>query len=133
MRALAVVILLIGLGCSRTDHIIPVAEEDFERDVLQSPTPTVVEFWAHGCIPCVKLARPLEKVAAEYEGRVAFRKLNAGWTARTRKLYNFDAVPTLIFYRNGREVARQVGVPEDGAYDGLVQFVEEGLAARATP
>lgn len=130
MRAIAVAaILLAALGCARTDHVIPVAEEDFERDVLQSSTPTVVYFWAHGCLPCVKIARPLDKVAAEYQGRVAFRKLNAGWTARTRQLYNFHAVPTLIFYRNGQEVARQVGAPEDDVYEGLVRFVEDALVA----
>ena len=130
MRAIAVAtILLAGIGCARTDHVIPVAEKDFQRDVLQSSTPTVVYFWAHGCLPCVKLARPLEKVAVEYQGRVAFRKLNAGWTARTRQLYKFHAVPTLILYRNGQEVARQVGAPEDDVYEGLVRFVEDGLVA----
>lgn len=128
MRTLAMIFaLLCGLACARSEHVIPVSEEDFERDVLQSSMPTVVEFWAHGCMPCVKLARPLDKVAVEYQGRVAFRKLNAGWTARTRKLYNFQAVPTLIFYRNGREVARQVGAPEDDVHEGLVRFVEQGL------
>jgi thioredoxin 1 len=129
MRAIALILFLL-VGCSRSEHVVPVAEEDFQRDVLQSSTPTIVYFWAHGCLPCVKLARPLEKVAAEYDGRVSFRKLNAGWTARTRRLYNFHAVPTLIFYRNGLEVVRQVGAPDDGVYEGLVRFVEEALAAQ---
>ncbi len=129
MRLLALLATLLLTACTGSDHILPVSEEDFERDVLQSSTPTVVEFWAHGCLPCVKLARPLDKVAQEYEGRVAFRKLNAGWTARTRRLYQFHAVPTLIMYRNGREVARQVGAPEGDVHDGLVKFVEAGLAA----
>ena len=134
MRALALtVVLLCGLACTRSEHVLPVAEEDFEHDVLQSSTPTVVYFWAHGCLPCVKIARPLDKVAAEYQGRVAFRKLNAGWTARTRQLYNFHAVPTLIFYRNGQEVARQVGAPEDDVYAGLVRFVEDALVAETSP
>ena len=129
MRRAATATVLLALACAGSDHVLPVAEGEFEREVLQSSMPTVVEFWAHGCMPCIKLARPLEKVAVEYDGRVAFRKLNAGWTARTRRLYDFDAVPTLIFYRNGREVARQVGIPEDDAYQGLVRFVEEGLSA----
>jgi thioredoxin-like negative regulator of GroEL len=120
-------------SCSRDKHVLPVAADDFERDVLASPMPTVVEFWAHGCMPCIALARPLEKVARTYEGRVSFRKLNAGWTAATRYRYHFDAVPTLIFYRDGHEVARQVGRPEGDDYDGLVQFVEAGLAAPLPP
>ena len=128
--ALTAVLLLVGIGCSGGDHVRNLDEKDFGREVLGSSTPTVVEFWAHGCMPCIALARPLDRVAREYQGRVAFRKLNAGWTARTRRLYQFHAVPTLIFYRDGREVARQVGRPEGDDYQGLVQFVEAGLAAQ---
>jgi thioredoxin 1 len=122
-------LLFMGTSCSGDDHVLPLDGADFDREVLASTTPTVVEFWAHGCLPCVALARPLERVAREYEGRVAFRKLNAGWTAETRRRYHFEAVPTLIFYRDGREVARQVGRPDGDDYDGLVLFVEAGLAA----
>ena len=125
-----VVLATVNAGCSSEGLVREIEPDKFETEVLQSATPTVVEFWAHGCMPCMALARPLEKVAREYEGRVSFRKLNAGWTAKTRRLYNFHAVPTLIFYRNGREVARQVGRPDGEVHDGLVTFVEAGLAAR---
>lgn len=123
-------LLLVALtGCSRQDHVREVTRERFESEVLASATPTVVEFWAHGCLPCVALARPLEKVARQYEGRVSFRKLNAGWTAETRIAYKFHAVPTLIMYRGGREVARQIGRPPGDVHEGLVRFVEAGLSA----
>jgi thioredoxin 1 len=123
------VLTVVTTGCSGKGHVLEVAGDTFESEVLQSATPVVVEFWAHGCLPCMTLARPLERVAREYEGRVAFRKLNAGWTAKTRYLYKFDAVPTLIFYLDGREVARLVGRPDGDVHDGLVSFVEAGLAA----
>lgn len=128
--ALTAVLLLVGMSCSGGDHVRNLDEKDFGREVLGSSTPTVVEFWAHGCLPCIALARPLDRVAREYQGRVAFWKLNAGWTARTRELYDFHAVPTLIFYRDGREVGRQVGRPEGDDYEGLVRFVEAGLGAQ---
>jgi thioredoxin 1 len=132
LYAAAAVVLLAGglVACSRTKHVTEVTPDVFEKEVLQSSTPTVVEFWAHGCIPCMALSRPLERVASDYDGRVSFRKLNAGWEARTRHLYNFHAVPTMIFYRDGHEVARQVGAPAGDVHKGLVEFVEAGLAAR---
>ena len=122
-------LVVVVTGCSRNAHVREVTRENFEREVLASATPTVVEFWAHGCLPCMALARPLEKVARQYEGRVSFRKLNAGWTAETRVAYKFHAVPTLIMYREGHEVARQIGRPSGDVHAGLVQFVEAGLSA----
>jgi thioredoxin 1 len=127
---LAAIVLAVAMtGCSRTHHVREVTPDQFDGEVLHSSIPTVVEFWAHGCIPCMALSRPLERVAREYDGRVSFRKLNAGWDAKTRYLYRFNAVPTLILYRDGREVARQVGAPGGDVHDGLVRFVEAGLAA----
>jgi thioredoxin 1 len=120
-------------GCSRERHVHNVTPEAFEAEVLCSDRPTVVEFWAHGCIPCMALARPLEKIARQYDGRVSFRKLNAGWTAQTRHLYRFDGVPTLIFYRDGHEVARQVGMPDGDVHKGLDAFVKAGLTAPSPP
>ena len=129
---LASALLLLAMAstsCSRQGHVREVTRDHFESEVLGSVTPTVVEFWAHGCLPCMTLARPLEKVARAYEGRVSFRKLNAGWTAETRIAYKFHSVPTLIMYRDGREVARQIGQPTGEVDEGLVRFVEAGLAA----
>ena len=71
-------LLLVGMNCSGGDHVRELDEKDFGREVLGSSMPTVVEYWAHGCMPCVALARPLDRVASEYQGRVAFWKLNAG-------------------------------------------------------
>jgi thioredoxin-like negative regulator of GroEL len=75
------------------------------------------------------LAPTLEKVAREYAGRVTFRRLDAGWMARTRRTYGFHGVPTLIFYSRGGEVARLVGLPAGDAPAALRRFVERGLAA----
>jgi thioredoxin 1 len=131
VRLVSVVAAIVcAAGCADESVVRPLEHDDFEREVLRSSTPTVVEFWARGCMPCVALARPLNRVARAYEGRVAFRKLNVGWTAETRYRYHFDAVPTLILYRDGREAARLVGKPEGDVYLGLVAFVESGLAVR---
>src|SRR5262249_38493046 len=127
-RPLAIMLFAAILtGCNRHGHVHEVTPEQFDAEVLHASTPTVVELWAHGCIPCMELSRPLDRVAAEYEGRVSFRKLDAGWEAKTRYLYKFHGVPTLIFYRDGHEVARQVGKPGGNVYDNLVRFVEAGL------
>ncbi len=102
-------------------------DSTFARDVLDPGEPAVVEFWAHMCMPCYRLEPHLKKLSARYAGRVTFWKLNVGWNAKPRYVYDFHAVPTMIFYRGGREVARQVGMPSPGTDEALVRFVEQGL------
>jgi thioredoxin 1 len=117
------------LGCSvRQRQVRDVTSENFQAEVLGAATPVVVEYWAHGCLPCMQLSRHLERTAVHFEGRVAFRKFNLGWSAANVQRYHVKSVPTLVFYRQGREIARQVGLPDDDVDETLVAFVEQSLA-----
>ena len=103
------------------------ADSTIVEDVSRSGRPSVVYYWATGCIPCIALGPHVEKLAARYAGRVVFWKLNMGWSAERVRRYGIPVVPTLVFYRDGEEVIRQQGMPAPATDDSLARFIEEGL------
>jgi thioredoxin 1 len=83
-----------------------VNDDSFERDVLQSAKPVLVDFWAAWCAPCRALAPTLEALAADWAERGRVVKLNVDDNPRTTERYGVQAIPTLIFFSNGAEVER---------------------------
>jgi thioredoxin 1 len=89
---------------------IDVGDEDFEREVLKSNVPVVVDFWAPWCGPCHMAAPVLEKIAQEYQGRVKVCKLNVDVGGQTATQYGIMSIPTLNIYKNGKVVDQIIGV-----------------------
>lgn len=86
-----------------------VTDATFERLVLQSPVPTLVDVWAPWCGPCRMLVPIVEELAQKYRGRVAFAKINADDNLRLASDLDIVGVPTLILFNGGQEVDRLVG------------------------
>lgn len=88
---------------------IHVSDEAFEKVVLQSPLPVVVDFWAPWCMPCRMVAPALEQLAKEYAGKILVAKVNTDdhpmWASR----YDVQGIPTMLFVVNGQIVDRMVG------------------------
>jgi thioredoxin 1 len=93
-----------------TTHPFDVSDQDFETQVLKAEQPVLVDFWAPWCGPCRAVAPIFEQLATEYEGKVQFAKLNTDDNQRTAMKYGVMAIPTLILFRGGNEVARITGV-----------------------
>ncbi len=91
-------------------HPFEVTDQDFESKVVKSETPVLVDFWAPWCGPCRAIAPMVEELAGEYEGKVGFAKLNTDDNQRTAMKFGVMAIPTLIMFRGGNEVARITGV-----------------------
>lgn len=96
-------------------HPIAVTDADFDEVVLRAKLPVLVDFWAAWCGPCRAIAPIVERLAAEFAGRVLVAKLDVDRNPRTAQRYGVMSIPTLIFFQDGREVERLVGVQPESA------------------
>lgn len=88
---------------------IHVSDAAFEKAVLESNVPVLVDFWAPWCGPCRMVAPSLEKLADEYAGQILVAKVNTDDNAEYAMKYGVQGIPTLLFVRDGQEVDRIVG------------------------
>ncbi len=104
----------------------PVVVEDstFEKVVLQSPKPVLVDFWATWRKPCLMVAPIIDELAEEYGDRVDFVKLDVDENAKTASSYAIRSIPTLLIFKNGEPVSHMVGVRPKSE---LKQNLEEAL------
>lgn len=89
--------------------MIIVNSENFVSEVLESPIPVLVDFFATWCGPCRMLSPVLESVSEDYEDKVKFVKLDVDEASDIAKDYSVMSIPTLIIIKNGEEVAKTVG------------------------
>jgi thioredoxin 1 len=89
---------------------------NWKSEVLDSQIPVVVDFWAPWCGPCRSLSPVIEKLAGEYEGKVKVGKMNTDENQETPSSLRITAIPTVLFFQNGREVDRLVGVNSENKF-----------------
>lgn len=86
-----------------------VDKENYDAEVVQSSMPAVVDLWGPQCAPCLALMPDVEKLAAEFDGKVKFCKLNVAENRRQAIALKVMGVPTILFYKNGENVDRITG------------------------
>jgi len=105
---------------------IHVSDSTFEKAVLQSALPVLVDFWAPWCSPCRLVAPVLDKIAREYEGKLIVAKVNTDESTSWAAHYGVSGIPTLLFVAGGQVVNQQVGAV---SYNQLKAAVDRFLAA----
>jgi thioredoxin 1 len=104
---------------------IHVTDSVFEKTVLQSKLPVIVDFWAPWCTPCKMVAPILDKLAKDYEGKLVVAKVNTDENQEWAGRYGVQGIPTMLFVAQGKVIHRQVGaVPEGILREALDQFLD---------
>ena len=102
------------------DLILNVTDADFEKEVLQSPLPVLLDFWAPWCAPCKMIAPILESIAPEYQGKLKIVKINVEENSQTPAKFGIRQIPTLLIIKNGEAAATKVGTLSKGQLEAFI-------------
>ena len=88
---------------------ITITKDNFESEVLQSPVPVLLDFWAAWCGPCKMISPMLDEVAGEYQGKIKVGKVNVDEEAALADQHGITSIPTLILYKGGELAVQKTG------------------------
>ena len=98
---------------------IILTEENFEKEVLQSEIPVLVDFWAEWCGPCKMLGPVIAQIAEEQEGKIKVCKANVDDCMEIAAEYNVASIPTVVIFKDGAEVDRSIGFKPKEAIEAM--------------
>ncbi|MDQ3266325.1 MAG: thioredoxin [Myxococcota bacterium] len=89
--------------------VVEISDSEFKQQVLESPEPVLVDFWATWCAPCRAIAPVVEELAARHKGKLKVAKVNIDDNQETPQQYGIRSIPTLLVFKNGQVVDQIVG------------------------
>src|SRR5207245_6294389 len=91
-------------------NVLELTDQNFEQEVLKSPVPVLVDFWAEWCMPCRMLAPTIDKLAKDYTGKVKIGKLDTDASREVAIKYSINSIPTVILFKDGQVAQKFVGL-----------------------
>jgi thioredoxin 1 len=99
-------------------------DANFDKEVLQSSAPTLVDFWATWCQPCLAIAPHVEAMATQFHGKLNVGKMDIDHNQKTPTHFEIRSIPTLLMFHGGKVVGQLVGAVPKAK---LEQFIKDGL------
>lgn len=100
--------------------MLTITDENFNKEILESNLPVLVDFWASWCGPCQMVGPIIEELAKEFEGKVKIGKVNVDENPKIAAKYGIMSIPTVILFKQGKEVGRKIGVEGKEGYIKLI-------------
>lgn len=107
-----------------SEKIIILTKDNFEKEVIQSDMPILIDFWASWCGPCRAVAPIMEELAGEFDGKVKIGKVNVDEEGELAAKFRIMSIPTLMLYKGGQMVEKVIGARSK---DEFVQLLNKNL------
>jgi thioredoxin 1 len=107
-------------GESKVAAVAEVTDQNFEKEILQSQKPAVVDFWAEWCGPCRAIAPILKDLATRYEGKLTVAKVDVDANPGTAGRYGVRSIPTVLAFKGGQVVGQLVGARPRADFEAFV-------------
>ncbi len=101
-------------------------DDSFEREVIKSNMPVLVDFWAPWCAPCLIIGPIVQEIANEYKGKIKVGRVNTDESQQTAVRYGIMSIPTLMIFKDGEVRDRIVGLQPKDVIKGRIDEVLEG-------
>jgi thioredoxin 1 len=96
-------------------------DENFKKEVLESVTPVLVDFWAAWCGPCRMVAPVVEEMAKEYAGKLKVGKVDVDSNSQTATHFGIMSIPTIMIFKNGKVMDQVVGALSKGQFKSMIE------------
>ena len=94
-------------------NVLELTDQNFDQEVINSPQPVLVDFWAEWCMPCRMLAPTIDKIAESYSEKVKVGKLDTDSNREIAIKYQISAIPTVILFKDGQVAQKFVGLKQE--------------------
>lgn len=103
--------------------MVEITQANFEKEVVKSDTPVLIDFWAPWCMPCKIIAPAVERLAEDLKGKVKVFKTNVDESPDIATELSILNIPTLVLFKDGKEVSRMMGVNSKEAIEAKIKTV----------